>query len=204
MQLTKKGILLGFLGFIWLVAITIGLTVLLQYEDYPGNAGNPPLNYPQSTNIQRSNKSPTLLVFAHPHCPCTRASIGELEVLTTKCRDRLKTYVVFIEPKEFSEDWVKTDLWQSAKSIPGVQVLVDYNGTEANNFNAKTSGQSILYSKTGELLFNGGITGSRGHYGDNAGRDAIVSIVKNGKSTINKTFVFGCSLKGVNIPFLWR
>jgi hypothetical protein len=47
-------------------------------------------------------------------------------------------------------------------------------------------------------MFSGGITGSRGHSGDNAGRSAIVSLV-NGESTETaETFVFGCSLFETN------
>jgi len=32
----------------------------------------------------------------------------------------------------------------------------------------------MLYDKLGQLVFNGGITSSRGHEGDNEGQDAII------------------------------
>jgi hypothetical protein len=44
------------------------------------------------------------------------------------------------------------------------------------------------------LLFQGGITASRGHEGENAGENAIVAIVNGRAAPQNKTLVFGCAL----------
>jgi hypothetical protein len=107
---------------------------------------------------------------------------------------RLTAYVLFLKPAGFSEDWGKTDLWQSAASIPGVNVRIDEGGAEARLFNSSTSGQTILYDAAGRLLFSGGITGSRGHSGDNEGRSAITSLVNKGAADRTETFVFGCPL----------
>ena len=62
-------------------------------------------------------------------------------------------------------------------------------------FGAFTSGQVFLYGTSGELLFSGGITGSRGHEGDNAGRDAVESLLDRRNAPAH-TPVFGCSLFG--------
>ncbi|HEY6421580.1 MAG TPA: hypothetical protein VIX59_21490 [Candidatus Binataceae bacterium] len=35
----------------------------------------------------------------------------------------------------------------------------------------------MLYDRRGRLLFSGGITGARGHFGDNAGVSAIVALI---------------------------
>jgi hypothetical protein len=107
---------------------------------------------------------------------------------------RLTAYVVFLKPSGFSDEWEKTDLWQSAASIPGVNVIVDNDGAEADRFNAATSGQTLLYSADGRLLFSGGITASRGHSGDNAGRSAIISFANAGVADRSETAVFGCPL----------
>jgi hypothetical protein len=107
---------------------------------------------------------------------------------------RVTAYVLFLKPAGFSEDWEKTDLWQSAANIPGVTAVIDDGGAEARRFHAATSGQTILYDAEGRLLFSGGITGSRGHSGDNAGRSAIVSLVNAGAADRAETFVFGCPL----------
>ena len=75
-------------------------------------------------------------------------------------------------------------------------MVVDDNGVEARRFHAVTSGQTALYDIEGRLLFSGGITGSRGHSGDNAGRSAIVSLLNTGDAERTETSVFGCPLYG--------
>ena len=102
--------------------------------------------------------------------------------------------VVFVRPQGLSEEWEKTDLWQSAARIPDVTVVSDADGIEAARFRAQASGQTLLYSATGELQFSGGITASRGHSGDNLGRSSIVSLVSTGKASTTHTSVYGCSL----------
>jgi hypothetical protein len=133
-------------------------------------------------------------MFAHPHCPCTRASLGELEVLLTHFPSQLNSYVVFLKPTGTAANWEKTDLWRKASSIPGVRVYTDDAGIEAHRFQSETSGQTLLYDRGGRLLFQGGITLSRGHAGDNPGRSAIEELLREGHSNQVKTPVFGCSL----------
>ena len=56
----------------------------------------------------------------------------------------------------------------------------DISGDEARRFGAATSGEALLYSPSGKLLFHGGITPSRGHEGGSVGRDALVRCVLDG------------------------
>jgi hypothetical protein len=183
---------------LWLLTISCGLWVLWDYENTPGVGAEPLSRWPIDSRIQRAPDRATLVMLAHPHCPCTRASIGELSLLMAHSQGRLTAYVLFLKPTGFSEDWEKTDLWQSAASIPGVNVMIDDDGIEARRFHSATSGQAILYDAGGRLLFSGGITGSRGHAGDNAGRSAIESLVNTGMADQTETFVFGCPLFNAN------
>ncbi|RYF47558.1 MAG: hypothetical protein EOO38_11920 [Cytophagaceae bacterium] len=91
-------------------------------------------------------------------------------------------------------NWEKTALWENVTAIPGVIALTDEGGVEAHRFHASTSGQALLFDSSRRLVFSGGITAGRGHAGDNAGRDTIVSLLTTGKAKRHKTFVFGCSL----------
>ena len=179
---------------LWLSAVGVGLWILWGYENTPGVGAKPPVLWPADSRIQRARDRATLVLIAHPHCPCTRATVGELAALMAHAQGRLHAYVLFLKPAGFSEDWERTDLWQSAASIPGVSVMVDEGGSEARRFNSSTSGQTILYDAEGRLLFSGGITASRGHSGDNAGRSAVVSLVNAGAADRAETFVFGCPL----------
>lgn len=109
-------------------------------------------------------------------------------------QEKVNAYVLFIKPKGAGADWDDTDLRRSAAAIPGVTVLTDANGAEADRFGAQTSGHTLLFDRTGALLFSGGITASRGHAGGNAGESAILAAINGGRADHARTPVFGCSL----------
>lgn len=177
----------------WIVAVAFGSRILLNYETAPGRSGAVAQNWPGS-RIQPTPGRATLVMLAHPHCPCTRASVGELAQIMAQVQGRVAAYVLFLKPEGSGTDWGNTDLWRSAAAIPGVTVLPDGDGGEARRFGVETSGHTLLFDTRGRLLFSGGITGSRGHSGDNAGRSAIVSLLNNQPAERAQTFVFGCSL----------
>lgn len=106
----------------------------------------------------------------------------------------LDARVVFFQPEEAGEDWAQTDTWQKAAGIPGVTVQTDIEGREAWTFGATTSGQVVLYDAQGRLCFSGGITGARGHSGDNEGRTVIGSLLRQEKTGFAATQVFGCPI----------
>ncbi len=133
-------------------------------------------------------------MLAHPQCTCTRASLGELAEALARTRERPKTYVVFLKPEGFSDEWVRTDLWRTAAALPDVTVVADDDGAEAHTFGAATSGQTLLYDAAGSLVFYGGLTGARGHPGDNAGRTTLLASLTEGKNAGAPTSVFGCPL----------
>jgi hypothetical protein len=182
------------LTFIWLALVSIGMGVLLVHDYTPGTDVRVPGIWPSQSKIPHASGQPTLVMFAHPHCPCTRASIGELMVLMTRCQNKVQASVVFLRPKGSGEDWLHTDLWRSAAAIPGVTVRADDEGQEARRFHVTTSGHVVLYDVDGKLLFSGGITFARGHSGDNAGRAAIRAWVHHEMAAAPETPVFGCSL----------
>ena len=55
--------------------------------------------------------------MAHPHCPCTRATLGELAVLMARVQKRVNAVVVFVVPNGVPEKWEETDLWRNAAQI---------------------------------------------------------------------------------------
>jgi hypothetical protein len=189
-----RRIALSFFVCLWIAGICFGVGRLWSYNHAAGLSSRPPENWPDKSSIARTLRGDTLVMLAHPKCPCTRASIEELSKLMASCRDRLTTHVLFVTPKNSAPDWYKTDLWNSASRIPGVTVVIDEDGSEASRFGGLTSGQVVLYDVNGKLLFSGGITQSRGHAGDNAGRSAIESLVNRGTADTDTSLVFGCPL----------
>ena len=178
---------------VWILAVGAGLRILNRYSAAPGNPGEPPAPWPEHSRVQRLLGRPTLMMLAHTECPCTRSSMGELDILMARRRAPLTAYVLFFKPNG-GESEEKTDLWKQAAAIPGVRVLADEGGIEAGRFHMSTSGHVLLYDASSNLQFSGGITASRGHSGDNAGRDAIVSFLNTGSAKQSRASVFGCSL----------
>jgi hypothetical protein len=182
------------LGAVWLCIATAGLWVLWRYDNTPGESARAPKQWPSLTALERATDRPTLVMLAHPHCSCTRASLGELAEAIARARIRPKTYVVFMAPETFGKGWEMTDLWRTAASLPDVTVVRDEDGRETRGFGAETSGQTLLYDEQGLLVFNGGITGARAHAGDNAGRQSLVALLNLTSAERSRTNVFGCPL----------
>jgi hypothetical protein len=182
---------------LWLAAVSIGMVGLWNYQVASGRPAPVPARWPAEAQVQKANQGMTLLMFAHPHCPCTRASMEELAWVMARCKKKqVAAHVLFLHPKDMTAGWMKTDLWRDAANIPEVDVRADQDGAEARRFGATTSGHVMLYNARGELLFNGGITPGRGHAGENAGREAVVQLVSgtaNGTAQA-QTAVFGCPL----------
>ena len=114
----------------------------------------------------------------------------------TDCKGKLTATVLVLRPGGMPDGWERTGLWDSAAAIPGASVVTDPDGAESRRFGAATSGQTLLFAADGRLQFAGGITESRGHAGDNAGRSAIVSLILNGGPVAQtiQTPVYGCPL----------
>jgi hypothetical protein len=193
-QQKKVGAALTGACLLWLCAAGAGLALMLDYKNLPGKAGAPPASWPAGSRLRREEGRATLVVAAHPRCPCTRATVGEVSRLAAQAGGRLRAYVLLLRPAGYTEGWAKTDLWESAAAIPGVSVVTDAGGEEARQFGSATSGQVALYDAEGRLRFSGGITAARGHSGDNAGSDAILSLVTRGAAEQSETRVFGCPL----------
>jgi hypothetical protein len=183
------------IGVVWLIAVAGGMRALWSYGNTPGEAGDPPGKWPTQSRIPRTTGLPTIVVMGHPKCPCTRATVGELEVMMARLHNQATAVVVFVRPHGTPDGWDDTDLRRSAAKIPGVIIMSDVDEVEADLFNAQVSGQTMLYDAGGKLLFSGGITASRGHAGDNAGRSSIVSFVADGTGEPTRTPVFGCALR---------
>jgi len=193
--MNKTRLVLISCGMAWLAAVGFGFNAVFRHEFSPGIAAASAGQWPGGSRIPLDTGRATLIMLAHPKCPCTRASIGELALLMAQAREKVSAYVLFLKPKDVEAGWEKTDLWQSAAAIPGVRVMSDNEGREARRFGAATSGQTLLFDSGGKLLFSGGITASRAHSGDNIGRSAIVSLLLTGESEHRSSSVFGCSIR---------
>jgi hypothetical protein len=154
-------------------------------------------HWPSDTNLSRSAGRPAVLFFMHPKCPCTRASIAELErllVLDQRGRHSPQLTVVVTVPANAAEDWLTTETVERARALANASIVIDRGGAEARRFGVATSGSVMWFDVKGRRLYAGGITASRGHEGDNAGRDALVGLLRGSREPAFGVPALGCRL----------
>lgn len=177
--------------------------VMADYSATEGKAGEPPERWPNKlpSELTTENNKPTLVMFAHPLCPCTRATLWELESMANRLHGLFTMHILFFEPENSNampDVWEASDLKTIANRLPGTSVHVDVEGEIARHFGAYTSGQVLLYDTNLQLAFTGGITPSRGHTGTNPGKARIISSILSDsavdplKPSLHS--VYGCSL----------
>ena len=179
----------------WLGATLAGLGLLASHAGQPGDIGFASPEWPAQSGIPRANDRPTLVMFAHPRCPCTRASLTELSKVVAH-QPQVAVRIAFYLPA-MSDDsaWQQTNQVRAAAEIPGAVVYWDSDGVEAQRFGAQTSGQALLYGPRGDLLFHGGLTPARGHVGDNVGSQALAALLAGTTNARRGAPVFGCALQ---------
>ncbi len=184
---------------LWAVALGTICLCVISYDFHSGALAQAPAKISLSnTDIKPVIGKNTLVFFAHPKCPCTRASIEELSKIMMTSND-VVAYGVVVVPPGAGANFGQGEILKSLLRIPNVKVVEDKDGVIADKFGACTSGQTILYDPDGNLVFNGGITFARGHVGDNEGRAKIVSMINRPVRAchlMQSTPVFGCGLKG--------
>ncbi len=181
----------------WGVLVVAGFAALGAYQHRPGAVGAIPHHWPDDVGLSRSSVGPTVLLFAHPRCPCTRATLEGLDrVVAQVPNSNHAMTVVFFRPDGADEESWRTDLVEHAERIPGVELAIDDGGELAARFGARTSGQVVAYDEEGRLRFRGGLTPSRGHAGDCAGTDALLSLLRGTSTEVPPVPVYGCDLLG--------
>ena len=174
----------------------VGAVALLAiYSQSPGEAGAAVPVLADDVAIDPDPARPTLVMFVHPRCPCTKASIEELARLQRRLKGRFATRVVFSVPDGMAERWHESMLWDQAGGLLDCERVTDFGGAVTRRAGAVTSGTVGLYGPDRRLLFWGGITPSRGHAGDNLGSDAIAGYFGH-TAYADRTDVYGCPLNG--------
>lgn len=184
---------------VWIAALVAGFSALHAYENRPGEPGTAAPAWPSAASLEPSADKPTVLVFAHPQCPCTAATMEELDRLVARVgAEAGLVHVLFYCPDDEPASFADTSLRHHAERIPGVQIQLDRGGRLAKLFGAKTSGQVLVYEPTGSLRFRGGITGSRGHVGSNRGSKSAEVLLGtdpgDASAAVIRCPVFGCPL----------
>jgi hypothetical protein len=179
---------------VWLGALTTGLGLLWRYESTPGAAVEPSETWPADSQLPSPANGATILLFAHPRCPCTRASLDNLVWVLDRAPAGTRVLVVLVRLPGADAGWEQSALADEVARVPRIELWPDPDGRESHRFGAETSGQTFLYDATGRLAFCGGLTAGRGMAGPNAGRNALLAGLTGDTPNLCTIAVFGCPL----------
>ncbi|HEY4058308.1 MAG TPA: hypothetical protein VGM39_16965, partial [Kofleriaceae bacterium] len=168
-----------------MACIAIGIGAMTAHATKSGAQAEVPEEWPVGSNLPHHGV--TVMMFVHPECPCTRASLASLATAVGDHTNATITIVASGPMNDIAEHLVS--------SVRGARVVVDRDGKEAARFGAKTSGHVVAYDEDGHLAFAGGITAARGHIGPNMGAASVASIIAGAKPFTASRDVFGCSLR---------
>ncbi|ATC63160.1 hypothetical protein CMV30_03850 [Nibricoccus aquaticus] len=180
---------------VWLGAAIWGTKWLTEYSFSPGASGQPAETWPENPGVSRADGIATLVLALHPECACSEATLSELGVILTETTPHLRAILIFTDADP-ARPASASALFKTAQTMPGVTLVRDRDGEILKKFHALTSGEARLYSPDGTLHFKGGITGSRGHPGENPGRAHIIAAIRYPAAAPSSfsTPVFGCAL----------
>lgn len=204
------------LGLCWLLALVGGVAAMTRYEVTPGAASELAGDWPVESPFPPSGDAWTLVMCLHPQCPCSRASLHELGALLRECDTPVTTQLVFLQPEDpdQSAEWRQSPLWDAARALPNVSLHADPGGVVTQLFGARTSGAVFLFDAQQRLRYSGGVTGARGHVGENAGRAQLLACFTHNDfqsathssndtpSSPDSCPVYGCPLRHSEKPAL--
>jgi hypothetical protein len=182
-------------ALLWVGAAVGGIVYIFHYESRPAPRSEVARVWPEDSGLARHRDGFQLVMTVHPRCPCTRASVSELNKLMLAWGGRVQAIALVSKPFELPDLWSETDITARLRQIPHVQVLHDLGGQKASAFGAVSSGQTLLYDGSGRLVFDGGLTAFRGHEGPSVGGALLKQLVAGRSAAASSSKVFGCSLK---------
>ena len=179
---------------LWFGAIAAGHAWLLRYSFTAGNNTAAPQTLPLFVAAPATSPRAQLLVALNPHCPCSRATLSELARILTRAPGASDVTVLMYKPANEPESWIEGALLDECRRM-SYRVRPDPDGRLAAALGGVTSGVIALYDATGRLRYQGGITASRGHEGDNAGERMVIEILRGRRGGEKFMPVFGCPIQ---------
>lgn len=194
----------------WRCALAVGLTVvwlgvsgyywnLLFAHTYRSAAvGAAVSTWPNDTPLPREAADLQVVLFAHPLCPCTRATLAELGEALARLPTKPAVSAVFVTAGLSPAAVAKSDTLASARRIPSVHIEIDGSGGLARQFGATISGEVLVFDRQGTRLYRGGLTAGRGHRGGSAALTLFEQILSGSAYQAVETPVFGCRLPAIS------
>ena len=132
-------------AILWSIASVGGWAWTTRYEfaTHPDNNLRRAEQWPTASRLALAEDRQTLLFFIHSRCPCTRASVHELERVLTGTglsESQLpKLIVVASLPPDASNKWARHRHFTPDLHAASRGNILDVGGTESSRFGATTS-----------------------------------------------------------------
>ncbi len=177
---------------LWGVSLVIGFLMVIDYDTRPGRAADETAHWPADSQLRLAPAGKTLVMFLHPQCPCSAASLEELDHLVHEQASSATLYIV-VAHLPVDDPAQSTTTMKRAAAIGGAVLVSDPEGLESQRFGSHTSGTLLVFNAAGQREYSGGLTSGRGHVGPNKALDAAAAAV-DGRPTADTMPVFGCPL----------
>jgi hypothetical protein len=184
----------------WLLCVASSFTAFALYKAQPNDMATGAIGlFPRGSSIVLAATKPTLIVFVHPRCACSRASLAEFRKLLAELGSGVAARIVVQGDRESNPAASTSDITREAFAISSASAQFDHGAREASRFGVKTSGHALLYGPDGRLLYSGGLTNSRGHEGPSLGRAHLLSVLAANVHHVGQEKraapVYGCGIQ---------
>ena len=144
----------------------------------------------------------TLVMFAHPKCPCTQASLSELAQILTWCQGRVVGHLRFVTPcdaGDYPEDSFDNMQRVAARLGYPFPYLIDDTQSVARSYGAICTPDFFGYDADLRLQYRGRLDESGRHPAPPEARrelyEAMVGIAHTGQGPRTQVPSMGCSIK---------
>lgn len=195
---------LSALVIFWLLGTAYGFSFLLEHDfqsnDLPKTTAvnwSEVLGDQSELSKQFSQHPLTIVVAVHPKCPCTKATLQELQERTKFANVSVKTMVLAYTPASEKEnpEWTKTPTLDLLQELPGASIVRDIDAGIAIRLRLEVSGAVLVTDQSGKTWLQGGITASRSCRGNCPGSIALEQILAGRLTRPVFSPVFGCRIK---------
>lgn len=178
----------------WLTLCVAQCAALVDFSLTPGNDTRPP-NRDVSASAWPAPSEFRAIVALHPKCPCSWATLTELDHLLRAADGRLACRLLCFRPKDAADDFCDTRLMKAAANLLHTQIVIDPEAKQASQLGMTTSGAMVIYDAAGQLAFYGGVTTARGHAGPSLVTESIERLLDDGLMPVSCHPAYGCSLR---------
>lgn len=181
-------------AFTWIGISLFGWCTLFRHTFRPSITAEIAARSLCAQGLAQPSEAFQIVIFAHPFCPCTQATLDKLDESLTRFPAKTSIRVIFvIEGLERSSVEESSSI-AFARRLPKVEVQFDDTGEAVLHWGARVSGEVFAFNRSGHCVFHGGLTSGRGHKGDSLGQKELERRAAGGCDEQYAGPVFGCAL----------